>query len=264
MEATAAAIKACEALGDLQSDNAYNQGYLRIVVSPMPDRVDFTAVPEADFSPQLEKRVAAFQRLHAAYDLFAQLCEGKTAKDASQSYAAMTETLKGLSRDEAASSATKAAVSQLPGDLAGLWQAKRIARAEHTLGRISADMAALWERDRAAWDDAIDAVYLRHYASGILSLGIENFDEKELGKAVNAPYRTPVKAGLYKLELYRAAQQKATRLKAKLREVSDAFQQLTLLHGQPEGTSVAQAGGRRTDTERSLETHPHAHSPTQE
>lgn len=264
MDATESAIKACEALGDLKPDNAYYQGYLRIVVSPTPDRVDFTAVSEADFSQQIENRIASLRHLHAAYDLFGQLCEGKTAKDASQSYAALVETLKGLSHDAAASAATKAAASQLPGDLAALWQAKRIARAERILGRLSADMAALWERDRIAWDDAIDAVYIRHYASGILSLGLENFDEKELGKAVGAPYHPPVKAGLYKLGLYREAQQKAARLKAKLSEVSDAFRQTLLLYGQPEEASIIRASEHETIAEGSPGTTRHAHPHTQE
>lgn len=242
--ATESAVKACEALGELRSDNAYYQGYLRIVVSPTPDRVDFTAVPDADFSQQLDARLNALRRLHTAYVLFSQLCEGKTAKDASRTYAAMAETLKGLSHDEAASLETRAAVAQMPGEWTALWQARRIARAERILGRMAAETAALWEHDRAAWSDAIDAVYLRHYAAGLLSLSLENFDERELAKAVDAPYRPPVKAGLYKLGLYRDALQKAQRLKSKLGEASDAFRQLTLMQGLAEGDAAAPARTR--------------------
>ena len=238
-EVADAALSAYDDLQAIADDNAYYQGYLRIVVSPEPDKVDFTRVSDADMSGLIEQRVRAYRQFRNAYALFQQLCSDESGQSASQSYASLFETLKSLTSDESSSPETKKTVAGLPGDLAALWQARRIARMQSVLGRLAADLGALWDKEIPVWDNYIDAVYIQHYASGLLSLRLSNFDEKDLAKAVDAPYGTPVKAGLYKLQKYREASLKAARLKEELRRVSKAFQQLATLHRQLSGPATA-------------------------
>ena len=233
-----AALGAYEDLRATAGDNAYYQGYLRMVVSPQPDAVDFTQVSDANLSVQIEQRIRTYRQVRTAYALLQQLCADGTARDASQSYAALFETLRGLSADTAASAETKKLVSELPSDLSALLRARQIARAQTALGQTAKDLAALWDKELPIWNDYIDSVYVRHYASGLLSLRLSNFDEKELNKAVDGPYGVPVKAGLFKLQKYREAVQKADSLKAELRLVSNALQQLTVLHRQLSDTAT--------------------------
>ena len=231
-EAADAALSAYDSLQSVASDNAYYQGYLRIVVSPEPDKVDFTRVSDADMSSLIEQRVRVYRQFRDAYALFQQLCADESDPNAAQDFASLFETLKGLSGDETVSVETKKAVAELPDGFTALWQASRIARIQTALGKLAAELGVLWDKDIPVWDSYIDAVYIQHYASGLLSLRLSNFDEKDLSKAVDAPYGTPVKAGLYKLQKYREACQKAARLKEQLRLVSKAFRQLATLHRQ--------------------------------
>ena len=237
-QAADAALHVYEDLRSVAKDNTYHQGYLRIVVSSEPDAVDFTKVSDADFSVQIEPRIQVYRRVRDAYLLLQQLCSGESERDAAQSYAALFETLRALSADDSASAETKKLVSELPSDLSALLRARRIARAQSALARAAADLAALWDKELPAWNDYIDAVYIGHYASGLLSLRLANFDEKELSKAVDGPYRAPVKAGLFKLQKYSEASQKADRLKEELRLVSAGFQQLLVLHRQLSDSST--------------------------
>jgi len=117
----------------------------------------------------------------------------------------------------------------------------RIVRTQAVIERLTHDFRALWEKDVPAWNAYIDDVYIHHYAAGLLSLRLSNFDEKELVKKVDDPYGAPVKAGLFKLQKYREASQKAAHLKEKLQRVSKAFEQLTLLHRQLSDPAVAQS-----------------------
>ena len=227
-----AALGAYEDLRAVAGDNAYYQGYLRIVVSPQPDAVDFTQVSDAALSVQIEQRIRTYRQVRAAYALLQQLCSGGTARDASQAYAALFETLRGLSADDAASAETKKMVSELPADLSSLLQARQIARAQSALGQTAKDLSALWDKELPTWNDYIDSVYVRHYAAGLLSLRLSNFDERELNKVAEGPYGAPIKAGLFKLQKYREAVQKADSLKAELLLVSNALQQLAVLHRQ--------------------------------
>jgi hypothetical protein len=56
---------------------------------------------------------------------------------------------------------------------------------------MESDFGALWEKELPTWDAYIESIYLRHYASGLLSLRLANFDEKELAKRVDEPYGIP-------------------------------------------------------------------------
>ncbi len=240
-EVADAALSAYSDLRAVAGDNTYFQGYLRVVVSPEPDGVDFTRVSDAGMPGLLEQRVRAYRQFRNAYALFQQLCSDDSSQNASQSYASLFETLKALSKEESVSAESKKTVAGLPGDFATLWQAKRIARVQSALGKLASELGALWDKEIPVWDAYIDAVYIDHYASGLLSLRLANFDEKELVKAVSDPYSVPVKAGLYKLQKYREACQKAARLKDELRLVSKAFQQLESLHRQLSGPAAGLA-----------------------
>ena len=235
------ALSVYDDLLSVAADNAYYQGYLRIVVSPEPDKVDFTRVSDADMSGLVEQRVRVYRRFRNAYAQFQLLCSDESGQRESQSYASLFETLKGLSNDESVSPETKQTVAGLPGDLAALWQARRIARMQSALGKLAADLGALWDKEIPVWDAYIDAVYIDHYAAGLLSLRLSNFSENDLAKAVDDPYGLPVKAGLFKLQKYREASQRAARLKGELRLVSKAFQQLATLHRQLSGPSATPA-----------------------
>ena len=231
-EVAEAALSAYSDLQTVAGDNIYFQGYLRVIVSPEPDKVDFARVPDADLSGLIEQRVGIYRQFRCAYALFQQLCSDDSGQNASQSYASLFETLKALSKEESVSAEAKKTVAGLPGDFATLWQTRRIARVQNAIGILASELGALWDKELPAWNAYIDAVYIDHYASGLLSLRLANFDEKDLAKAVNDPYSVPVKAGLYKLQKYREACQKAARLKEELRLVSTAFQQLAGLHRQ--------------------------------
>lgn len=228
LAAADAALGAYDALRDVASDNAYYQGYLRIVVSSEPDKVDFTHVSDADMSHLIDQRVAVFRQFRNAYVLFQHLCAGDAASDnsADQSYASLFETLKGLSKDEAVSSETKKTVAELPSDFTALLMARKIRSIQAILRKLTTEMGVLWNRDLPVWNSYIDAVYIEHYASALTSLQLANFDEKDLAKAVTDPYPAPVKAGLYKLQKYREACLKADRLKNELRQVAKAFLQV--------------------------------------
>lgn len=227
-----AALSAYGDLGSVATDNAYYQGYLRIIVSPEPDKVDFTKVSDADMSGLLDERIRVYRQCKNAYALFYQLCSDRTSEQARQSYTALFETLKALSKDESASAETKKMVGDLSDTFVSQWQAKRMAQTQAVLVQLTNDLRALWEKEVPVWTTYIDNVYIHHYASGLLSLRLANFDEKELVKKVDDPYGAPIKAGLYKLQKYREAGQKAARLKEKLQQVSKAFEQLALLQRQ--------------------------------
>ncbi len=219
------ALAAYEALRSVSADNAYNQGYLRIVVSPEPDAVDFTAVSDAGMGDLLDARSRACRQIRTAAVHLRLLCAERAKAEALQSYAAAVESLRGLSADETATTEFKKLVSALPADLSAVWQSRRIARLNDALGRAAAELGALWVRELPIWEDYVDAAYIAHYASGLLSLRLANFEEKELARKVEAPYGIPVKAGLYKLQKYREAVQAADTIKEKLRQTSEAFEQ---------------------------------------
>jgi len=240
-EVAEAALSAYDDLGAVADDYAYYQGYLRIVVSPEPDKVDFTKVSDADMSALLAERARVCRQLKNAYALFYQLCSNRTDPQTNPSYAALSETLKALSKDESSSPETKKLAGELSNDVVSQWQAMRIVRTQAVIERLTHDFRALWEKDVPAWNAYIDDVYIHHYAAGLLSLRLSNFDEKELVKKVDDPYGAPVKAGLFKLQKYREASQKAAHLKEKLQRVSKAFEQLTLLHRQLSDPAVAQS-----------------------
>ena len=243
-EAADSAIGFYESLRTVADDNTYYQGYLRIVVSPEPDKVDFTRVSDADLSREIEPRIKTYRAVRTAYSLFQQLCADESGKSAGQSYAALTETLRALSADETTLSETKKLATALPGDFAARCQVRRIAQAQVVLEKLSSELATLWDKEIPIWDDYIDGVYIRHYASGLLSLRLANFDEKELAKAVSDPYGISVKAGLFKLQKYREATLKAAKLKAELRQVSKTFHLLDVLQRQVASSSASLAETR--------------------
>jgi hypothetical protein len=221
----AVADAALAAYADLQTvaaDNAYYQGYLRIV--------DLADASDADVSGRIAARVQAYRQFRRVNVLFAQLCADGAGDGASEAYAALVETLKGFSQDDALSADTRKMAAQLPGDAASLWQAHLIARVQPVLNKLQTEFGALWQKEVPIWDAYIDGVYLNHYASGLQSLRLAHFDDKELAKRVDEPYGTAVKAGLFKLQKYREASQKAAALKQELRRVSQAFEELASTH----------------------------------
>ena len=245
-EAADSAIGFYENLRTVADDNTYYQGYLRIVVSPEPDKVDFTRVSDADLSREIEPRIKTYRAVRTAYSLFRQLCVDESGKSAGQSYAALAETLRDLSADGSSMPETRKLATDLPDDFAAWCQAKRIAQTQAVLEKLSSELATLWDKEIPLWDDYIDGVYVRHYASGLLSLRLANFDEKELAKAVADPYGISVKAGLFKLQKYREAALKAAKLKAALRQVSKTFQLLDVLQRQVDSSSASLAEMRLT------------------
>ncbi|MEI8192099.1 MAG: hypothetical protein WCI75_20510, partial [candidate division NC10 bacterium] len=116
----------------------------------------------------------------------------------------------------------------LPNDLTLLWQARRIARLHAALGRAAAELGALWQREIPTWEDYVNAAYITHYASGLLSLRLANFDENELARKVSDPYRIPVKAGLFKLQKFHEAVQSVATITQKLRQTSEAFERISV------------------------------------
>ncbi len=219
------ALAAYEALRSVSADNAYNQGYLRVVVSPEPDAVDFTAVSDAGMGDLLDARSRACRQIRTAAVHLRLLCAERAKAEALQSYAAAVESLRGLSDDATVTTEFKKLVSALPADLSAVWQSRRIARLNDTVSRATAELGTLWVRELSIWEGYVHATYIDHYASGLLSLRLANFDEKDLARKVDAPYGIPVKAGLYKLQKYREAVQAADTIKAKLRQASEAFEQ---------------------------------------
>ena len=215
------------------ADNAYYQGYLRIVVSPEPDKVDFTRVSDAAVANEIDQRIKTYRAVRSAYALFQQLCVDDAGKQTAPSYAALAETLKALSGEDTSFTETKKMAAALPNDwVVSRRQARRIDQAQRVLAKLSLELSTLWEKEAPVWEAYIDTVYLRHYAAGLLSLRQANFDEKELAKTVAEPYGITVKAGLFKLQKYREAQQKADRLKREIQQVSKTFDRLAQFNRQ--------------------------------
>jgi hypothetical protein len=222
-----AALASYEALRAVSADSASNQGYLRVVVSPEPDAVDFTRVPDASMNDLIARRVRACRMVKEAAAQLRLACEGSARAEAVQSYAAAVEALQGYSDDTTATAEFKKLAAALPNDLTLLWQARRIARLHAAIGRAAAELGALWQRETPTWEDYVDAAYITHYASGLLSLRLSNFDENELARKVSDPYRLPVKAGLFKLQKYQEAVRSADAIKARLRQTSEAFERIS-------------------------------------
>lgn len=257
-EAADGALAFYEDIRAVASDNAYYQGYLRIVASPEPDKVDFTRVSDATVAGEVDQRIKTCREVRAAYSLFQQLSADDAGKQTEQSYAALAETLKALSGDDTSFAETKQMAAALPNDrVVSRWQSRRIRQMQSVLAKLSGELAALWNKETPVWENYIDDVYLRHYASGLLSLRQANFDEKELAKAVAEPYGIPVKAGLFKLQKYREAQQKADHLKRELQQVSKAFDRLAQLHRQAGVAAATAADAVLQHTSNSPDTHPH-------
>jgi hypothetical protein len=221
--ATDSALVSYEALRTVSADSAYKQGYLRVVVSTEPDAVDFTRVPDASMNDLLDTRIRTCRMVKEAAAQLRLACEGAARAEAVQSYAAAVEALQGISNDTTSSVEFKKLASGLPNDLTLLWQARRIARLRAALERAAAELGALWQQEIPTWEDYVEAAYITHYASGLLSLRLANFDENELAKKVSDPYRIPVKAGLFKLQKFNEAVQAADTIRLKLRQTSEAF-----------------------------------------
>ncbi len=221
------AVASYEALRAVSVDSAYNQGYLRVVVSPEPDAVDFTRVPDASMNDLLDTRIRTCRMVKEAAAQLRLACEGAARAEAVQSYAAAVEALQGFSEDPTSTAEFRKLASALPNDLTRLWQARRIARLHAALGRAAAELGVLWKREIPTWKDYVDAAYITHYASGLLSLRLSNFDENELARKVPDPYRIPVKAGLFKLQKFHEAVRSADAIKLKLRQTSEAFERFS-------------------------------------
>jgi len=223
-----AALSSYETLRTVAADHAYQQGYLRVVMSPEPDAVDFTAVADAAMDDLLDARSRACRQVREAAVQLRLLCEDRAA--AAQSYAAAVEAMRGYSADQAATAEFRKLAAALPGDLTAARQARRIERLRVALDRAAAELAALWEQERPTWESYVETVYINQYAAGLLSLRLANFDEKELARQVNDPYRLPVKAGLFKLQRVREAAQSAAKIRTKLRQTSEAFERVAATH----------------------------------
>ncbi|MEI8354008.1 MAG: hypothetical protein WCG22_05830 [Lentisphaerota bacterium] len=225
--ATDSALVSYEALRTVSADSAYKQGYLRVVVSTEPDAVDFTRVPDASMNDLLDTRIRTCRMVKEAAAQLRLACEGAARAEALQSYAAAVEALQGISNDTTSSVEFRKLAADLPNDLTLLWQARRIARLRAALERAAAELGTLWKREIPTWEDYVDTAYITHYASGLLSLRLANFDENELAKKVSDPYRIPVKAGLFKLQKYNEAVQSAAMIMQKLRLTSEAFERIS-------------------------------------
>lgn len=221
--AATAALTSYEALRTVAADSAYNQGYLRVVMSPQPDAVDFTAVADADMSALIDIRTRTCRQIVAAADGLRLACGTRAKAEAVQSYAAAVEAIKGFSADTTANTEFKKLATALPNTLGALWQTRRLVALHDALGAAAAELAALWGKERSTWEAYVEDAYITAYATGLLSLRLTSFDEKGLAK-VDAPYPTPVKAGLFKLQKYREAVLAAEKIKTTLRQTSEAFE----------------------------------------
>ncbi|MBM4163238.1 MAG: hypothetical protein FJ222_02165 [Lentisphaerae bacterium] len=231
------AITAYEALRAVAADSAYNQGYLRVVVSPQPDSVDFTRVPDASMNDLLDTRVRTCRLVKESAAQLRLACEASARAEAVQSFAAAVEALQGISADTTSSVEFKKLAAALPNDLTLLWQARRIARLHTALGRAAAELGTLWKRERPTWEDYVKGAYITQYASGLLALRLSNFDENELSRKVADPYHPGVKAGLFKLQKFHEAVRSADTIRLKLRQASEAFERISLPQAPVTGTS---------------------------
>jgi len=231
------ALVSYEALRAVSADSAYNQSYLRVVVSPEPDAVDFTRVPDASMNDLLDTRIRTCRMVKEAAAQFRLACEGAVRAEAVQSYAAAVEALQGFSEDPTSTVEFRKLATDLPNDLTLLWQARRIARLHAALERAAAELGALWQQEIPTWEDYVNAAYITHYASGLLSLRLANFDENELAKKVSDPYRIPVKAGLFKLQKFHEAVQAADTIRLKLRQTSGTFERISAPQAPAAGAS---------------------------
>jgi|GEM_PF-1331593 len=226
--AAESALTTYEALRTVSPASAYNQGYLRVVVSAEPDAVDFTQVPDAGMTDILDRRVKTYRQVKAAAAHLRLVCEGADKTRAVQSYAAAVEALQVLSDNDITTTEFRKLAATLPAELTAWWQTRRIARLHAALACAAAELGALWEQERPTWEGYVDTAYITQYAAGLLSLRVSDFDEKELGREVDAPYRIPVKAGLFKLQKYHEAIQAADRITVKLRQASEAFDRVAV------------------------------------
>ncbi|NLL84318.1 MAG: hypothetical protein GX230_08785 [Lentisphaerae bacterium] len=223
-----AALSSYDALRTVASDSLYNQGYMRVVVSPEPDAVDFTNVADADMSTLLDLRSSTCRQVKLAAEQLQLACGAQSKTEAVQSYAAIVEALRGFAKDPAANAEFKKMAAALPEGVTATWQSRRMEQTRSALAAATIELATLWKKERATWEEYIDDAYISGYASGILSLRLDSFDEKELAKIVKDPYDLPVKAGLYKMTKYFDALQSAGKVKAKLRTTTEVFDTLHL------------------------------------
>ena len=230
------ALASYEALRAVAADSAYNQGYLRVVVAPQPDAVDFTAVADAGMASLLEVRQRACRQLKTAAEQFRLVCGAHARAEAVQAYAASVEALRGFSGDTTPNTEFKRLAAALPGDLTAVWQTRRVAQARGALAAAAAELAMLWAKERGTWEAYVDDAYITGYAAGLLSLRLGSFDEKELAKQVSEPYGIAVKAGLFKMKKYYDAVRAAEKVKAALRTTSEVFEQVA--------GPAAKAGGK--------------------
>ena len=222
--AATSALASYEALRTVAGDSAYNQGYLRVVMSPQPEAVDFTVVADAEMGCLIDIRARACRRIAAAADGLRLACGTRAKAEAVQSYAAAVEAIRGISTDPTATTEFKKLAAALPNNLGALWQTRRLAALHDALDAVATEMAVLWGKELPTWEAYVEDAYITTYAAGLLSLRLASFDEKGLVKAVEAPYDTPVKAGLFKLQKYREAVLASEKMKIKLRQTSEAFE----------------------------------------
>ena len=114
--AATSALTSYEALRTVAVDSAYNQGYLRVVMSSQPDAVDFTAVADADMGALIDMRTRTCRLIVAAADGLRLACGTRGKTDAVQAYAAAVEALKGLSKPIAGKQSIASVASISAGD----------------------------------------------------------------------------------------------------------------------------------------------------
>lgn len=217
-----------EALRTVAADSVYNQGYLRVVISPQPDGVDFTAVADADMTALLDLRLRASRQIKTAAEQLRLVCGAHAAGATAQAYAAVVESLRGFSTDTTATTEFKRLAAALPNDMTAVWQTRRLVLACDALAAAASEMAALWTNERGTWEAYVDDAYITDYASGLLSLRLSSFDEKELAKQINEPYGIAIKAGLFKMKKYYEAVRAAEKVKVKLRATSEVLEQVAV------------------------------------